>query len=100
MGCKHYAEGKQVAVWTRLLHIHTQQVVVVACVHISANWRNPDTQVAQVDSMLKELENVVEPSDSLIVGGDFNSMPTSGVYELLSKGALPAGHPDACPKKP
>jgi mRNA deadenylase 3'-5' endonuclease subunit Ccr4 len=96
----HYAEGMQVAVWVRLRHIHTQKVVVVVCVHISANWRNPDTQVAQVDSMLHELRHVVEAGDCLVVGGDFNSMPSSGVYKLLSTGALAADHEDSCPKKP
>ena len=30
----------------------------------------------------------------LIICGDFNSVPTSGVYEFLSTGSLPANHPD------
>merc|ERR1712050_547735 len=83
---------------TRVLHLATQQFVVVVSVHICANWRNPDTQVAQVDAMLAKLENVVQQGDSLIIGGDFNSTPTSGVYELLSKGMLGADHPDVFPK--
>ena len=30
----------------------------------------------------------------LIICGDFNSIPVSGVYEFLSTGSLPANHPD------
>jgi len=30
----------------------------------------------------------------LIICGDFNSIPMSGVYEFLSTGSLPANHPD------
>ncbi|KAF9501702.1 glucose-repressible alcohol dehydrogenase transcriptional effector [Pleurotus eryngii] len=30
----------------------------------------------------------------LIVCGDFNTVPDSGLYEFLSKGSLPANHPD------
>lgn len=30
----------------------------------------------------------------LIICGDFNSVPVSGVYEFLSTGSLPANHPD------
>ena len=30
----------------------------------------------------------------LIICGDFNSVPSSGVYEFLSNGTLPANHPD------
>ena len=30
----------------------------------------------------------------IVVCGDFNSVPSSGVYEFLSTGSLPANHPD------
>jgi CCR4-NOT transcription complex subunit 6 len=30
----------------------------------------------------------------MIVCGDFNSIPESGVYEFLSKGSVPPNHPD------
>jgi CCR4-NOT transcription complex subunit 6 len=30
----------------------------------------------------------------LIICGDFNSVPSSGVYEFMSNGSLPANHPD------
>ena len=30
----------------------------------------------------------------LIICGDFNSLPSSGVYDFLSNGTLPANHPD------
>jgi CCR4-NOT transcription complex subunit 6 len=30
----------------------------------------------------------------MIISGDFNSMPDSGVYELLERGSVPGNHPD------
>jgi mRNA deadenylase 3'-5' endonuclease subunit Ccr4 len=96
--CKHYSHGEQIAAWARLLHIPTSKVVVVVSVHVGANWRNPDTQIAQIDAMLKQLETIVQKGESLVIGGDFNSQPTGGAYEYLSKGVLLADHPDVCPK--
>mmetsp|Transcript_18458 Transcript_18458/g.52169 ORF Transcript_18458/g.52169 Transcript_18458/m.52169 type:complete len:182 (-) Transcript_18458:41-586(-) len=39
-------------------------------------------------------EEVLQPGDALLVGGDFNSLPGSGACRLLSEGALPADHAD------
>jgi len=96
--CKHYSGGQQVAVWTRLVHVPTKRIVVAVSVHIGANWRNPDTQIAQVDAMLGQLEAVVQEGDSLIICGDFNSQPNGGAYEYLSTGLLSADHPEVLPK--
>merc|ERR1712183_247510 len=62
--CSRYAAGQQVASWTRLLHRCTQRVVVAVSVHIGANWRNPDTRIAQVDTMMRELGQIVEDGES------------------------------------
>jgi len=98
--CEHYTKGQQVAAWTKLLHLRTQRTVVIVSVHICANWRNPDTQLAQVETMMAELSRVCQDGDAILIGGDFNSTPTSGVYELLRLGRLAATHPDATPKNP
>jgi len=93
---QRYAEGRQVAAWIRLHHKASQQNLVAVSVHVSNNYQNPDTQVAQVNAMLRHLhEHVLQAGDALLIGGDFNSMPSSGVYQLLSTGALEAQHPDA-----
>jgi endonuclease/exonuclease/phosphatase family metal-dependent hydrolase len=95
---KHYSAGQQVAVWTRLVHIPTKRIVVAVSVHIGANWRNPDTQIAQIDAMLGQLEAVVQEGESLIICGDFNSQPNGGAYEYMSTGRLSADHPEVLPK--
>jgi mRNA deadenylase 3'-5' endonuclease subunit Ccr4 len=95
---EHYSNGQQIAVWARLLHIPTERTVVAVSVHIGANWRNPDTQIAQIDALLSQLKTIVQEGDTLMLGGDFNSQPTGGAYEYLSKGSLSADHPDVLPK--
>lgn len=93
---ERYAEGKQVAAWSRLQHKATRQVLVAVSVHVCNNFQNPDTQVAQTNALLQHLRGqIFQKGDALLIGGDFNSMPSSGVYQLLSTGALEARHPDA-----
>jgi mRNA deadenylase 3'-5' endonuclease subunit Ccr4 len=92
---QHYTQGKQVAAWARLRHRETGRVVCAVSAHISCNFKNPDTQVAQVDALLAYLESYMRPDDAVVLGGDFNSQPDSGVYKLLSQGMLPASDPDA-----
>eukprot|EP00927_Polykrikos_kofoidii_P067738 TRINITY_DN63187_c0_g1_i1.p1 TRINITY_DN63187_c0_g1~~TRINITY_DN63187_c0_g1_i1.p1 ORF type:complete len:585 (+),score=81.24 TRINITY_DN63187_c0_g1_i1:36-1790(+) len=93
---EYYAEGKQVAAWARLQHKDSGETLVVVSVHCVNGHRRPDTQVAQVNALLVELDgNVLREGEALVLAGDFNSLPESGVYEFLSTGALPARHPHA-----
>ena len=36
----------------------------------------------------------IDPEANIIVAGDFNSVPSSGVYEFLATGTVPCDHPD------
>ena len=97
----HYCHGSQVAVVRHLRHRSTRRSVLVACTHISANWKNPDTQLAQVvvlTEKLREQQHRIGAREkllpSIVLCGDFNSKPDSGTYQFLSTGALDAQHRD------
>jgi mRNA deadenylase 3'-5' endonuclease subunit Ccr4 len=92
-----YVYGKeQSAAWTRLRHRVSGRCVCVASCHIACDFLNPDAQVAQVHALLSRLESsVVQPGDALVLAGDFNSLPESGVRELCVNGVLPLSHEHA-----
>ena len=50
--------------------------------------------------LLRRLEGLAAGADGVVVCGDFNSMPDSGLYHLLAHGALPPDHPHAAPADP
>jgi CCR4-NOT transcription complex subunit 6 len=76
------------------------QRMVVANTHIHWNPELRDVKLMQTQLMLEELTTICKKyrtsakSLPLVVCGDFNSEPTSGVYELMSKGRVPGDHPD------
>jgi len=58
-----------------------------------------DVKLMQVQMLMEQLEAWVESFSPnltlpLILGGDFNSMPDSGVYQFLVDGYLPGDHPE------
>ncbi|XP_049838648.1 protein angel homolog 2-like isoform X1 [Schistocerca gregaria] len=72
--------------------------VVVATTHLLYNTRRHDIKLAQTQLLLTECESLAYRSDAarfggpqywpLIITGDFNLLPYSGVYKLLTKGRL------------
>ena len=94
-----YTAQRQVALVATLRHLATGREVRAVSVHVSADFRNPDVQVAQVKALLTALSRMT-PRLPALVCGDFNSTPVSGVYELLSTGDLPDDHDDARPQDP
>ena len=64
--------------------------------HIICNITHPDTQVAQVSALTAELEAaVLQPDDTLVLAGDFNAVPGSGLHDFLVSGHLGPEHPHA-----
>jgi mRNA deadenylase 3'-5' endonuclease subunit Ccr4 len=96
---KYYTFHKaQAAAWVRLRHKASGQSVVACAVHITAAFRNPDVQVLQAQTLLNYLhENILQDGDHFILCGDFNSFPSSGLYELCTTGQLEPAHPHAQP---
>jgi CCR4-NOT transcription complex subunit 6 len=79
------------------------QRVIVCNTHVHWNPELCDVKLMQTQMMMEELMTLrsklraESPSSKpipMIVCGDFNSEPTSGVYELLSQGQLPPDHPE------
>ncbi|KAI5192024.1 CCR4-NOT transcription complex subunit 6 [Nematocida sp. AWRm77] len=64
--------------------------IVVANAHIYWDPEYPDVKTLQGIMLLKELEGVMEryPSAELVACGDFNSLPSSSLYDLFSTGYL------------
>merc|ERR1739848_838952 len=74
--------------------------LLVANTHIHWNPEYSDVKLIQTQIFTEELQryrNLYSLADQpapLVVCGDFNSTPDSGVYELLTRGHLEPNHPD------
>lgn len=72
--------------------------ILVANTHIHWDPSLKDVKLMQTQLLMEELMTIShrykESPLPIIVGGDFNSMPDSGVYELLEKGNVTGKHPD------
>lgn len=64
--------------------------IIVANAHLHWDPEFPDVKTLQTVGLVKELESIMlrYPDAGLVVCGDFNSMPNSCAYELLSKGNI------------
>ena len=79
------------------------QRIIVCNTHVHWNPELCDVKLMQTQMMMEELVTLrtklktESPSSKpapMIVCGDFNSEPSSGVYELLSRGQVPPDHPE------
>jgi len=75
----------------------------VATTHIYWNPKMPELKVLQSYTLLKELEKIFKIDEKnptskkippLVITGDFNAMPESGMYQLYKTQALPKNHAD------
>ncbi|KAG9337072.1 hypothetical protein JZ751_029840 [Albula glossodonta] len=69
----------------------------VANTHLYWHPKGGNVRLVQMAVALRHLSQVtseVHPGAPLLFSGDFNSMPSSGVFQLLSQGSLPEDHPD------
>ncbi|KAI8797559.1 CCR4-NOT transcription complex subunit 6 isoform X2 [Biomphalaria glabrata] len=90
------------------------QMLMVSTAHIHWDPQSPDVKLVQTMMLVEELQKFVKEASMqfrpnapppsldvdlcnsmpLILCGDFNSLPDSGVYEFLSKGRLDISHKD------
>jgi CCR4-NOT transcription complex subunit 6 len=75
--------------------------IVLCNTHIHWDPELCDVKLMQTQLMLEELQTMLKTKSAprpgqtgLIVCGDFNSQPDSGVYELLAKGQVSGEHSD------
>lgn len=92
-----------VAVVTCLEHKALGQRFVIANAHLHWDPAYKDVKLVQTAMLLEEVERLsrlwgakISSKTSLpvIIAGDFNSLPDSGVFELLSQGSIPPNHSD------
>jgi len=79
--------------------LEKERVLVVVNTHIHWDPEYPDVKLMQVCMLLEELELILNSNKRyadapLIICGDFNSLPDSGVYKFLRDGKLESNHPD------
>lgn len=72
--------------------------ILIGNVHIHWDPMFKDVKLLQILLLLEQLANIrqTHPGLNMVITGDFNSLPDSGVYEILSKGILPPQHIDFC----
>ncbi|XP_029358233.1 2',5'-phosphodiesterase 12 [Echeneis naucrates] len=71
--------------------------VCVANTHLYWHPKGGNIRLVQMGVALKHLTHVIDefaPGAPLIFCGDFNSSPTSGVFQLVSEAAVPQQHAD------
>lgn len=87
-----------VALIIRLDHKELKKQIIVANVHIHWDPAYKDVKLLQSIMLLEELEKQasLHPKAAILACGDFNSLPNSGVYELMSQGTLKESHEDFC----
>ncbi|KAF7721451.1 Methionine aminopeptidase 1 [Apophysomyces ossiformis] len=88
-----------VAIIALLEHRERRTPIVVANSHIHWDPACADVKLIQVSLLTHEIASFMEQhgvkdTAPVILCGDFNSEPSSSVYELLSKGQIAKSHPD------
>jgi len=79
---------------------YPNQQICVATAHLYWDPKLPDLKVKQSYVLLDEVQQFLNYNAKeglgtpIIVSGDFNAMPNSGVYELYSTGKVPKTHSD------
>lgn len=69
--------------------------ICVSNVHVFWDPKFADVKLWQTHILVKELQNFIAQNDlPLILMGDFNSEPSSSVYEFMHNGQVPADHSD------
>jgi len=74
--------------------------ILVVNTHIHWDPTHVDVKALQVQLLIEEIERLAKEYNNgsldipIILAGDFNSIPTSAVYQLLSTGRVEKNHPD------
>lgn len=87
-----------IAVVARFEQRETKRPLIITNVHIHWDPSYKDAKLLQAIMLTEELAKLESkyPRSAMIVCGDFNSLPDSGVYELMQKGSIKPNHPDFC----
>jgi mRNA deadenylase 3'-5' endonuclease subunit Ccr4 len=101
---KRYLNEQQVAVFAKLKHLATGNVIVAAVTHITCKFSEPDIQIAQIAVLLETLDQFATSHSvrgdgrlPVVLCGDFNMTPYSTGYEFIRTGGIVGTHPDIRP---
>lgn len=102
---KRYLNEQQVAVFAKLTHKATGNIIVAAVTHITCKFSEPDIQIAQIAVLLETLDQYATYHSVLgnhgrlpvVLCGDFNMTPYSSGYEFIRTGGIISTHPDIRP---
>jgi CCR4-NOT transcription complex subunit 6 len=84
-----------IAVGCVLENPRTQQQLMVCNVHIFWDPAYRDVKLVQTALLMDEIKRFMNNRDlPLVIAGDFNSLPDSGVYEFLARGHVGSDHSD------
>ena len=80
----------------RLEHRESRQEVIIGNVHVHWDPTFCDVKLVQAILLLEELEKIGlrHPKAAMLLCGDFNSLPDSGVYSFLETGTIDPSHED------
>ncbi|XP_066526176.1 2',5'-phosphodiesterase 12 [Hoplias malabaricus] len=73
----------------------TSKTVCVGNTHLYWHPKGGNVRLVQIALALNHLKNITEENPgTLVFCGDFNSTPSSGLFQLLSQGSVPESHGD------
>ncbi|KAI8062743.1 Endonuclease/exonuclease/phosphatase, partial [Gongronella butleri] len=87
-----------IAIFVLLEDMHTKKRLVVTNVHVHWNEAFSDVKLVQIGIMMDELLHFIQRSGHaalpIVMCGDYNARPGTGIHQFLLQGALNAGHPE------
>lgn len=90
-----------IAIGAVLIHKATQTPIFVGNAHLHWDPAFKDVKVVQAAMLMSEITKFVADSEKpdkprmpILLGGDFNSEPNSGVHALIADGQVPLDHAD------
>jgi len=86
-----------IAVLTLLENKDTRQKLLIANAHLHWDPSYRDVKLLQTKMLVEEISRFAPRNVPVLICGDFNSMPSSGVYTFLSSGSVPEDHEDLTP---
>lgn len=85
-----------ISVIARFEHRDSRQEIIVGNAHIHWDPAYRDVKLIQTIMLVEEIEkmSLLHQKAAVVVCGDFNSLPGSGVFNFLETGSVPGNHPD------
>ena len=93
---EYFGREPQVGLCVGLRHTKSGRLLVAITCHLSSHFQEPWRQVAQSHAVVAAgcaLAEKMGEGTAVVMGADLNSIPGSGVYQLITHATLAASHP-------